>query len=272
MKIPRRSALFLARHRRATWNRAVAKGCRAYLNAFDNLDYDGATNGEFALVERMSFPRGAVALDVGANVGAWSAHVQARHPSAVVHAFEIDPEVAAPLAERFAADANVTVVAAGLSDHAGPAMLRRHSRSSRVTSVVESSTMNADATTFEVELLTGDGHLATADLGRVRLAKVDTEGNDLNVLRGFRESLGAGRIDALQFEHNEWSIPAGVHLKDFYDLLTPHGYEIGRLFPDCVLFRPWRPAYEREAAGNHVAVHRDHPDVRAQAAGAAASG
>jgi FkbM family methyltransferase len=265
--VPRPVARYVARHRRSAWNRAVAKACRSYLNAFDNLDYDGDTNGEHALIGRMSCPAGSVVLDVGANAGSWTSTFRARHPAAVVHAFEIDPVVAEQLAARFADDDDVTVVPVGLSDRAGSAEVRRSARSSRVTSVVASSTMNADADTFGVVLQDGDSYLAAAGVRRVRFVKVDTEGNDLNVLRGLAGALGDGRIDALQFEHNEWSVPAGVHLADFYELLEPLGYEVGRLFPDFVQFRPWRPAYEREAAGNHVAVRRDQRVLRAELAG-----
>lgn len=269
MDLPRPVARYLARHRRASWNRAVAKACRTYLNAFDNLDYDGETNGEHALIDRMSCPAGAVAFDVGANVGSWTSTFRARHPGARIHAFEIDPAVAATLEARFARDDHVTVVAIGLSDRTGSSEARRSTSTTRVTSVIDSAALNPDADTVSVELESGDDYLARAGLDHVRFVKVDTEGNDLNVLRGFTGALGEGRIDVLQFEHNEWAVPAGVHLADFYELLESMGYEIGRLFPDCVLFRPWRPAYEREAAGNHVAVHRSQASLRAQAAGAA---
>jgi FkbM family methyltransferase len=261
---------FVARHRRAAWNRAVAKACRTYLNAFDNLDYDGQTNGEHALVERLSCPAGAVAFDVGANAGSWTATFRARHPGARIHAFEIDADVAASLEARFARDAAITVVPVGLSDRSGPSEARRSTRSSRVTSIVASAALNPDADAVPVELESGDDYLARAGIDHVRVVKVDTEGHDLNVLRGFAGALGAGHIDVVQFEHNEWAVPAGVHLADFYDLLEPLGYDIGRLFPDFVQFRSWRPAYEREAAGNHVAVRRSQVALRAQAAGAAA--
>ena len=270
MNLPRPVARYVARHRRAAWNRAVAKACRTYLNAFDNLDYDGETNGEHALVERLSCPAGSVVFDVGANVGSWTSTFRARHPGARVHAFEIDAGVAATLAARFARDAEVTVVPVGLSDRTGPAEARRSTRSTRVTSVVASAALNPDADTVAVELEAGDDYLDRTGIDHVRVVKVDTEGNDLAVLRGFAGALGSGRIDVIQFEHNEWAVPAGVHLADFYDLLDPLGYEIGRLFPDFVQFRPWRPAYEREAAGNHVAVHRSQVELRAQAAGATA--
>ena len=111
MDVSRSGSRLLARHRRAGWNRAVAKVCRTYLNGFDNLDYDGATNGEAALLGRMSTAPGAAMLDVGANKGSWTGAVRARHPAVVVHAFEIDPDIAAGLAERFADDPSVVVVA-----------------------------------------------------------------------------------------------------------------------------------------------------------------
>lgn len=269
MDLRRRSAHFLARHRRDGWNRAVAKACRTYLNAFDNLDYHSETNGEVALVQRMSWPAGSTVFDVGANMGSWSAAVRADHPGSVVHAFEIDPVIADRLAGRFAGDGGVTVVPLGLSDRSGVVSFHRSQRSTRGGSIIARPDAGDDVTVLDVEVRGGDDYLAGVDLDRVRFVKVDTEGNDLNVLRGFAEALQAGRIDALQFEHNELAVAAGVHLKDFYDLLDPFHYDIGRLFPDCVLFRPWLASYEREAPGNHVAVLRDRSELRSQLAGAA---
>lgn len=270
MRIPGRLARAVARHRGDRWNRGVAQLCRTYLNAFDNLDYDARTNGEDALLDRLPCPAGSVLFDVGANRGSWTAAVRARHPGADVHAFELDPEVAAVLAGRFAADPSVTVVGAGLSDHDGVAALHRDGRSTRATSLVGPGPAAGDAgpgATIEVAVRTGDRYLAGAGIERVRFVKVDAEGADLAVLRGFAGALADRRIDALQFEHNECAVTAGVHLRRFVELLDPLGYDVGRLFPTGVLFRPWRPTQEREAAGNHVAVRRDLPELRAALAG-----
>lgn len=185
----------------------MAKACRTYLNAFDNLDYDAETNGELALVDRLGFAAGSTVFDVGANVGLWTAAVRSRFPLCAVHAIEIDPVVAGPLSVRFGGVAKVTVAAQGLSVVAGAVVLRRRGRSSTATSIINASEMNRDAETIDVRVVTGDEYLEASGVERLAFVKVDTEGNDMNVVRGFSAALGAGRIDALQFEHNSGRSP-----------------------------------------------------------------
>ncbi len=72
-----------------------------------------------------------------------------------------------------------------------------------------------------------DGFLAARGIARIALLKVDTEGFDLNVLRGAREAIGARRLAAIQFEFIAANIATGVRMRDFYEVLE--GYRIHRL-------------------------------------------
>ncbi len=62
--------------------------------AWKNHHYDFAANGEAALLRRLAPFGPRVVLDVGANLGDWSAVAAEAFPDAQIHAFEIRLETA----------------------------------------------------------------------------------------------------------------------------------------------------------------------------------
>lgn len=63
----------------------------------------------------------------------------------------------------------------------------------------------------------------------IHLLKIDVEGYEIEVLKGARAMIVAGRIPYIQFEFGVASIEARVFMKDFFKLLT--GYCICRVLP-----------------------------------------
>ena len=83
--------------------------------------------------------------------------------------------------------------------------------------------------------------------------KIDVEGADLDVLRGFAGALTAGRVRTVQFEFTLWAAIARVWLGEFYELLAPYGFEIGKIYPTRVDWRAYRPDHERFLRTNFLA-------------------
>ncbi len=71
---------------------------------------------DFALLARWRPELGEVFLDVGANRGQSIDAIRLYHPDAPIHAFEPNPHLATALANRFSADAGLTVYECGLAD------------------------------------------------------------------------------------------------------------------------------------------------------------
>src|SRR4051812_38107838 len=86
-----------------------------YTRARGDVPNDPRSNGEYALIARIGDlyhdQLSPVFLDVGANVGDWSAEVLRRLANAapVIHAFEPSSETFACLRKRLTGSANVTV-------------------------------------------------------------------------------------------------------------------------------------------------------------------
>ena len=125
---------------------------------------------------------GGVFVDVGAHVGHWTVRLAAQARKVI--AVEPDPATAAVLRENIALNGlvNVTVVEAAAWDRDEPLRLedplgRERSGTTR--------TLPDSAGTVRGQRL--DAILAGEE--EIRLIKIDTEGADLHVLRGLRETL-----------------------------------------------------------------------------------
>lgn len=249
--------------------RPVAFGaalCDWYLRAYWNeRHYDLGSNGEALLLDRLSRVHGqgagVVALDVGANVGDYAEAVLRRMPQARVHCFEIVPSVHAELRARLGHEPAAVLNGFGLSDRDAEVAVSYYP-DSRTESRIDAlpRTMRTEVITGRIRR--GDDYLAEQGIERVDLLKIDTEGHELSVLRGFGQALAQGRITVIQFEYGTTWLAARALLHDAYEALAPHGFAIGRLFPDGVLFRDYNPFRDEHfRMGNYVAVTRSRTDL-----------
>ena len=79
----------------------------------------------------------------------------------------------------------------------------------------------------EISLNSIDDYCLMNGITTIDFLKIDTEGNELNVLKGAQRMLTSNSINIIQFEFNEMNIISRVFLKDFYTILR--GYEFYRL-------------------------------------------
>lgn len=240
--------------------RQVGHLSERYLRVWRNDDNNMHRNGEQLVLEQITFDSPPVVFDVGANRGDWAALVLELHPLATIHCFEPAPATARQLAQRFEKNRSVTVHAAALSDHIGTAALFDGPDDSQNSLVPRGMQADAHRST-PVVVLTGDQTLSQLGLDRVDLLKIDTEGHDLTVLRGFEKSLQLGRIPIIQFEYNGLSIYSRTLLLDFYEYLGPLGYRIGKLRPTGVRFKQYSLDDENWIGPDCVAVHNQRSEL-----------
>ncbi|WP_041373313.1 FkbM family methyltransferase [Phenylobacterium zucineum] len=245
----------IRRWRRRPPFRMLAAACEAYLQAWYNEEYfDFEKNGEaFALARFAAWADGrpVTIWDVGGHHGEWSQAAHERLPAAHVHSFEIIPEVAA----RIPPTPWRTVHALGLSEEAGAVDVHWSAVDDTCNSISPRTETPyfaaAPAQVVRCAVATGDemaGRIAPPDL-----LKIDTEGHEASVLSGCQGLLASDRAPAMiQFEYGTTYIPSGSTLREIYRLLP--GYEVGRLYPDHVAFKPYAYADDHFRLGNMVAV------------------
>jgi hypothetical protein len=111
---------------------------------------------------------------------------------------------------------------------------------------------------LQVGVDTVDEYCRTNSIGNIDLLKVDTEGNDLRVIRGAMELLKRGRIGVLQFEYNHRWIYSRAYLKDVFDLVRGMPYRIAKICSSSLeIYVEWHPELERFFETNYALVHEE---------------
>jgi FkbM family methyltransferase len=253
----------------ATFGRhQVARTARfVFRRACLDVPNDLRTNGELGLQRQVLYllPAGqrVHVVDVGANVGRWSAGMltavacAGRIGDLDLHALEPASDTFRRLSENLAGRP-VTLARVALSERAGSAALYlagpAAGRNSLLPPGAASPTSPTTPDAEEVLITTLDAYASGAGLDRIDLLKIDAEGHDLAVLRGAGGLLARGRILVAQFEYNCRWVDARFFLRDVFDLVQPFGYRVGKLTPRGVEFYDhWQADLETFVEGNYVA-------------------
>ena len=185
---------------------------------------------------RISTPN-PVIFDIGANQGNTIATYRSVFPTAVIHGFEPDPELAPALAERFRADSTVRInpVAIGASETTLPFNICRAAGNDGIGSFLDLNDTNLVTTNIgarkvgsvEVPVTTLDRYCAGNGIETVDFAKIDVQGFEQECLAGAAEMLGRHRIRMLQIE----LLLSDMYSRtlSFYDIekfLIPRGYRL----------------------------------------------
>lgn len=202
-------------------------------------------------------------FDVGANRGDVALDLAAAFPSAVVHAFEPVPDTFKELARQVGAQPRIRTHALALGAHAGSLELNMYV-SSVFSSAVSRHAMMSKATSLgntSVPVSRLDEWCRTNSVDRIDVLKVDTEGYDLEVLKGAATMLADGRVGFIYFEFfrvaDDGSGEDGGHLMSIHEYLVSYGYRPVTFYTDFVspmhtggiynaLYQRWT---ELEAAG-----------------------
>jgi FkbM family methyltransferase len=227
--------------------------CRRVLDRLNgNNNADLQTNGELALLKRV-LPSVHCVLDVGANVGDWSAAALAINPNLEVHCFEPNPSTFAALSQR-SLKGDVRLNAFALGAESAEHELNVYGELDGLNSLYErAGTTPVRRERIKVETL--DKYAADAGIDEIGLLKIDTEGHELAVMRGAESMLRSGRIRMVQFEYGGTFIDSRTFLKDiwhFISALRP-SYRFYKVHPAGLRFAPsYHPGLEDFQYSNWV--------------------
>jgi FkbM family methyltransferase len=174
-------------------------------------------------------------IDVGAHLGNTVAETLRFQPRAVIHAIEPAGLTFAELSRRFAGNPQVQCYNLALGEAAGEAMMTVRGTNSG-NCIVRAKPDGVEVETVTVKC--GDEFAHAAGIERASFVKIDTEGYDLDVLRGFAGMLAEQRIDAVQVE-----VSMGPQNTKHVDLATVRDY-VGPL--GYWLFKLYNQAQERK--------------------------
>jgi FkbM family methyltransferase len=251
-----RATRWVASRHDAPMVRQASTLARMVLDMRENWSYDAALNGEARILELLA-PHLRVVFDVGANVGDWTRTVLDRS-GAECHCFELVPSTAAELERRLGSAARAHLNAIGLSDAEGVVTAKVYAHNSEISSIADID-HGSGFERVNCAVIRGDAYCRQHGIADIDLLKIDAEGADLSVLRGFGQMVG--RIAVIQFEYGLANVMTRTLLADFYELLESRGYVVGKVFPTGVRFAPYTPTMEDFRGPNYLAVLRDRTDL-----------
>ena len=168
-------------------------------------------------------------FDIGANLGQSAIACLQEFPGAHIHSFEPVSDTYRQLQANVAGHARVTCyqLAFGSTNRKGEMVLEGTSDLFFLRDRSKERPLNSDIPTESVDIVTLDEFCRTTGIERISFLKIDTEGGDLEVLKGAVHMLAGQKIDLVQVEAgmnpgNSRHVP----LESLKSFLESHGYFI----------------------------------------------
>lgn len=175
----------------------------------------------------------SVCVDIGGNVGNYTAELLSRCPNAEIYTFEPASTNIVKLRERFENQPRVHLLPYAVSDHASQSTLYSDSPGSGLASL---SKRNLDHLKIDFDVTETVETIRFEDFWRdemnackIDLLKMDIEGHELAALQGCGEAIA--RIRAIQFEFGGCNIDTRTYFRDFWLFFAANGFDLYRITP-----------------------------------------
>ncbi len=205
---------------------------RLAYNDIGILNYkDYHESGELYLLrnvlrEKMGMGAKSIVFDVGANVGNYTKMLREVLAGAEIYAFEPNKFAFSKL-ESMCGKA-VRCFNTGFGDVVGTGKIYTYenrmesSHSSSYPMVFKDFHRSEGLKEMDFVITTVDDFCREHGVHKVDFLKIDTEGNELNVIAGAKQMIATGQICAIQFEFGECNVFSRVFLRDFYEHLQEY--------------------------------------------------
>jgi FkbM family methyltransferase len=191
-----------------------------------------------------------IAIDVGANKGFWSKALLTRFPETVRHIYMIDAsfenyteltnrtdsllfdqdDFAKLTSMHFAVNSSDVGEVEFYADYEGSPLgsLFPHIVNGENT-LGDFGAIGLLTKSDRVPCQTLDNIVATQGIGHIDVLKIDTEGSELNVLKGAEKTISSGKIDVVFFEFGFHQVDARHFFRDFYEFFKKYGYTLYKI-------------------------------------------
>ncbi|MFH1387063.1 MAG: FkbM family methyltransferase [bacterium] len=228
----------------------------------NNENFNIEQNGELRILKIMTHFSPKCVFDVGANVGEWSKTISRQYPKCVVHAFEIVSSTYNELVNNTKDLKNVITNNFGLSNEEGVIAISLGRESSTATGCkIESMKFHDQYYNREIkcEIRKASDYLKERAIQVIDLLKIDVEGMDLKVIKGFGDQIKKVRV--IQFEYGIFNIASHDLLYDYCRYFKQNGFIVGKIFPNYVYFFEYHFNMENFYGSNYLAVRNDEKEI-----------
>lgn len=203
-----------------------------------------------------------VAFDVGANVGDWSdaflgylADVNI-YEGVDLYLFEPTPSTFELLTDRLGTQKPLLhYEQVALSSESGAGAIYVSEQSHGINAL-HANPLRAREQQIPIVKITVTDFCKTREIQRVDLLKCDTEGHDMEIIRGALPLLADGRISVFQFEYNHRWVFSRNFLRDAFAAIENLPYKLAKLGPhELLILSEWHPELERFFEGNYALIH-----------------
>jgi len=224
-----------------------------------NVNFEMTRNGELRVLRRLAVVEPKCLFDVGANYGEWSQQAARMYPSCAIHAFEIVPSTYEELLRQTRGVTTLVPNSFGLSDETGTVTIHLARDDPLTATACKIEGMRAHEESYDRTLACrvrkAADYVREKRIDRIDFVKIDVEGMDLRVIKGFEEQLALVR--ALQFEYGHFNIGSRDLLRDFCRYLNGRGFVVGKVLPRWVEFFEYHFDRENFYGSNYLAVRQD---------------
>jgi FkbM family methyltransferase len=216
--------------------------CLKYLERFSSfpLPYenncDPVTNGEYRLINTIAHSI-SVAFDIGANIGNWTGHLLST-ARAITKIYSFEPSMAAfQKLKSLSFPSQVVLCNLALSSNRGNGELFLFGETATENSLHNRQGLEdgwgitPSEKTQKVSLETIDNFVASHSIMHIDFIKIDTEGHEVDVLRGAKDVLEKGLVDYIQFEYGGTYIDSRRLLRDVFDIIKDLEYTLHLIMP-----------------------------------------
>jgi FkbM family methyltransferase len=170
-----------------------------------------------------------VIFDVGANVGQTRRYFRFHMPDASIYSFEPVQATYQQLKNSAAGDNNCVLENMAFGDKAGEKTIRLFDGDLTVLNSLRDDAMNnaANAREETIKIDTVDRYCNAHNIKKIDLLKIDTEGFEINVLKGAEEMLQNGNI---AFVYCETGFQQSNNRNTYFPTLTEYLAERNYLF------------------------------------------